>query len=175
MLDDELRALVSVDPSTGWHARVRDRVAADAERTTRVFFRRTALTIAAIVVVAVGALLWPRASRDSGAPARDRLFASDITSFTPLARPHRPAIEAAAVSTATRAAAEHDVVIPVSPRVSSDTVQVDSREASALQDLFAMAADLPLLDVREPQTGPIVVPQISIEPILDSPSEGDRP
>ena len=163
MIDDELRALVSVDPPPGWDARVKARVAADGEAGHRGLMRNLALAAAAVVVIAVGASLWSNRtldSRSAAVPAALEARALSVNAWPSMqhaTRPARPALPA----------------LPALP-APGGAIQVDEREARALRELFASASGLQLA-VPEPRTGPIVVPDIAIEPIVDPNSEGDRP
>jgi hypothetical protein len=169
MIDDELRALVSVDPTPGWEARVRSRVAADRSVAASVLMRNVALAAAAVVAVAVGASLWSNVARNSRstepAALNARAFALDgWTLLSPPAVPAQPALPALPAAPA----------LPTLPALPArGAVQVDPREARALRELFATAPALSL-PLPEPRTGPIVVPEIAIEPIANSNTEGAR-
>jgi hypothetical protein len=163
MIDDELRALVSVDPTPGWEARVRSRVAADRSVAASVLMRNVALAAAAVVAVAVGASLWSNVARNSRStePAALNARAFALDGWTLLSPPAVPALPAAPA-------------LPTLPALPArGAVQVDPREARALRELFATAPALSL-PLPEPRTGPIVVPEIAIEPIANSNTEGAR-
>jgi hypothetical protein len=164
MIDDELQALVSVDPTPGWEARVRSRVAAADVVGRRTLVRNLALAAAAVVSVAVGASLWSNVARNSRStePAVLAARAVALEGWPLLSLPARPALSALPDRPAR----------PDLPAASA--IQVDPREARALRALFATASSMSLA-VPEPRTGPIVVPEIAIAPIGNSDSEGARP
>jgi hypothetical protein len=164
MIDDELRVLVSVDPPSGLDVRVRARVAADAAVAPRHSVRHLALAAAAVLIIVIGTVLGSKRASDSR-PAdvtvlASRAMPSDVWPSLPqTARPARPAPPALSALSARPAPG------------TLAAVQMDQREVRALRRLFAFASVAPLA-VPEPRTGPIVVPEIAIEPIAASNTEG---
>jgi hypothetical protein len=170
MIDDELRALVSVEPRHGWDANLSTRVAAGAAARQRAALRHFALAAAGVVVVSASAVLWWVSARDvrslaDAPPLEARAAALEAwPAFESAPAMDRPALPAPPAPPA----------LPAPPAQRHlRVVQVDQREARALRELFSSASTLSLA-VPEPRSGPIVVPEIAIEPIAASNIEGAR-
>ena len=167
MIDDELRALISVDPTPGFSTRLRTRVASDVRMRHRRFLPQLAFAAAAVLSIASGALLWRDAAPDSrsaasSVPLEARAVAVGVWPAPPAlaARPALPALGALPPAPA----------LPARPVLAA--IQFDDREARALRALFASTARRPLPDVPQPRTEPIIVPEIAIQPIADFDPEG---
>jgi hypothetical protein len=119
------------------------------------------LAVAALVVALAVAAGWPHDPVDRNARPMQTIEARALP-ITPLS----PVV----VPTAIAAHSPTPGVLLHRPA----RVQVDPAEARALRSLFATAASLPPVDIPAPATAPIVVPQISIEPLTHAMSEGDR-
>jgi hypothetical protein len=161
MIDDELRALMAAEPSPGWRARLHAQVAAERDRARIFVLPRAVLAVAALVVALAVAAGWPHDPVDRNARPIQTIEARALP-ITPLS----PVV----VPTAIAAHSPTPGVLLHRPA----RVQVDPAEARALRSLFATAASLPPVDIPAPATAPIVVPQISIEPLTHAMSEGDR-
>lgn len=175
MLDDELRDLVSVDPSRDWLTRVSAQVAADAARPRNLAHSPISLVAVVLFVGALVVSLAPRSFRSALPISDDRMIPSRALALDPSALPARTAMRGAVrpEPTQLRPSNSAHTAIPA-PTDPIAAVQIDSREARTLQQLFAAPPLLHALDVREPEAGPIVMPEISIDPILNSPVEGAR-
>jgi hypothetical protein len=167
MLDHELRALVSVDPSPDFQARVRSRVGAEPARVGWLSVPAAALGAAAVVVVvAVVALTFVFTP---GVP-NPRATGGNHVMVANAVGPHAPLAGTVPVERPGRA--------PVSPAhrtqaVSFSRVQLDRDETLALQRLFASSWTRMVTDAAEPVHGPIVIPEIVIEPlVVDGLTEG---
>jgi hypothetical protein len=169
MLDDELRALVSVNPSPDFQARVRTGISRAPARVRWLGMPAAALALAAMVVMAVAVALVFRTGdrRHESSPSPGLLTTTQATAepaglVPPVAAHGRP--QPAPVSVSRRLAD------------SRPDVQIDRAETRALHQLFASPIPIIIVDEseREPR-GDVVIPSISIKPLtLDTRSEGDR-
>jgi hypothetical protein len=185
MLDDELRALVSVDPPPGLNGRIRAHVVAGRKPSPRgplaVLFLPWVGAAAVLFVALAG---WFVATKGHGTTSPNRPVPPGSLETRATARSlpaerrdvaitARPGMSDSTAS-ATVARAPQRRSVSRTPEA-HPAIQVDDEEARALRALFASSARLPLLEVPTPHSEPIAVQQISIEPIAESVSEGARP
>ena len=167
MFDDELRVLVSVDPSDGFESRVRARLAAEPARSTGREVELRLLAIAAAIVAAIMLPSWlgtvPPAAPDPSLPVPSRAtWALAPVAATLQESPLRGAVAVAAPA-------------PVAHRAGAHTgaAQIDSREAAALRQLFSSTVRVAIVSGLEQQDTVVNIPQIVIEPIdVDASPEG---
>jgi hypothetical protein len=163
MLDHELRALVSVDPSPDFQARVRSRVAAGTARVGWFGLRAAALGAAAVVVVALTFVFAPTSRNARPITFNEPRVAHAVGRYVPLAE----------TVSLERPAQVHPVSARGTPPVSASPVQLHRGETLALQRLFASSWHTIVTDASEPAHGPIVIPEIVLEPVvMDGPTEG---
>jgi hypothetical protein len=157
MLDDELRALVSVDPPRGFQARVQATIAARPSPSRWLPVRRHWFVPAA-AGAALAIVSWLNAPVER-TQELELLQARAIVYPAPLP---------------SRIGSRPPVVDPV-PAVRRSRIQFDAAESRALRALFASAPAISIVTIVPPEDGPIVIPEISIAPLVaaDSP-QGDR-
>jgi hypothetical protein len=174
MLEDELRALVSVDPSPDFQARVKTRIHAAETSGWWVGLGSPwlGLRFAAVgvtVTLAAGLTTYSVLMRDGAShdASGEAVSASAAIAGVPVPL-STPVVARGSVQGATRP--------PVVPQARSQTrVYLDRAETLALQRLFAQAGALPPLEFSAPTGELIVIPEITIAPIvIDTISEGDR-
>lgn len=171
MLDDELRALVSVDHSPEFRARVRTRVAAGGPAAPRLGLRLAFAGATVAIAALVAGVVW-----FTEPPHAD--------SVPVLLTAQQPALPAAALSAA---------IVPVPPQLTGSLapapsgrgahmaarglprsrVIVDRAEALALQALFGAAGALPAMNFPEPTGDAVVIPELTIAPIVIASAEGE--
>jgi hypothetical protein len=160
MLDDELRALVSIDPPPGFQARVRAAIATQPAPSRWWQARGLWLMPAAAAAVAGLAIAtWLKA---------------------PVERPREPQVlQARAMVDAAplpgRIGHRPPGVTTSKPAASPPAIQFDAAEGRALRALFSSAPAISIVTFVPPENSPIVIPEISIAPLVaaDSP-QGDR-
>ena len=162
MADDELRALLSVDPSPDFTARVRSAVRSDRPRTTWAL--KATFGLAALLALAL--------SLPSFIERQTHVAGSTTLVSTPLRQANIPLREAIADlrERQPRALVRARKALP--SLVEGSKIQLDPRELRALRALFA---DPPAAYIELPETsdGPIVIPAVKVEPLqLDSLSGG---
>lgn len=165
MLDDELRALVSVDAPEGFQSRVQATIAARYAPTAWQQVRRlwfVPVAAAAALVIAV----WLNAPVEKPGEV-DTLVARAITYVAPL--PPRISSQPPAVRIA------GPRLNAIAPAEALAAVQFDAAEGRALRALFAAAPAIAIVTIVPPEDAPIVFPEISIAPLVaDESSKGDR-
>jgi hypothetical protein len=175
-VDRELQALVSVDPSRQFLARVRGRIADEPAPVTSPFSWRFAgvLAAAAAAVVVVMLVRWS-GDEPVSRPAVPQLAATALpNASTTIAAPERSAIERTNVPADSPAPARAGVSVAAAP---APEVLLDAREAAALRALIAGVragrVDLaPVLSASAPS--PMDLPPltaIAIQPIAIDPLE----
>lgn len=180
MLDDELRALVSVEPAAGFDAQVRTRVRADSERRAAwlTWWRPLGAVMAAAAIVALA--IAGSAGRDNGSgssrPAAPLGNRAALT-YLPLAA----GVGAQPPMAATDPAPGADVR-PAGGRLSPvdrlPAAILNPAEVRALQQLFAspplVAAASGLERTAEgPDLEPLVIPELSFTPLAIEAAEGE--
>ena len=181
MVDDELRTLLSIEPSPALASKVRARVQRDQEAARWHGPRPIGIGVAATLAVVAGIVLLPVALHQTEAPPAGNVVASETANeLAPLRVAVAPVgpdgpiavVPVGQVGRGGPAAPGADRVTSVM-RSSFGTVQIDRAEALALQRLFASAVDGVIIDAPQPSQGDLVIPQIAIEPLtLDIRSEG---
>jgi hypothetical protein len=165
MLDDELRALVSVDAPQGFQARVQATIAARQAPTAWSHMRRLwFVPVAATAALVIAAWL----NTPVETPREVEMLAGRATA---LAAPLPPRIESrpSAVQIA-----RPTLSTTASPEALA-AVQFDAAEGRALRALFASAPTIAIVTYVPPEDAPIVIPEISIAPLVaDESSKGDR-
>ena len=167
MIDDELRALVSVEPAADFQARVRTRIAAEPSRAAAWNMPLAMLAAAATIAAVVGPY-WltsvpgqlPSAVLQSPpitlAPAPVQMLAPAPHTAPPVVR-------------RTTRAMPRTVLTATAP----PAVQIDRAESAALQRLFSAPLPAAVVDLPQPRDGFIDIPQIALEPlVVDESSEG---
>jgi hypothetical protein len=196
MLDDELRALTSVEPSPEFRARVRAAVASTGRTTHAPWWRPLAVLATACIVTSIvwlTAVTW-RTEPASHVAAGSRVHPSDnVTAPRHIPPPDahnaqddrditRASGAPRARTTRPRQPREHSPSTATARGISAEPtrsrVQIDPREAAALRQLFTT----PLaVTVVEPTAVPatsgsqsaIVIPELSIAPLEIEALEGD--
>jgi hypothetical protein len=166
MLDDELRTLISVEPSAEFQARVRSRVSREPIRrgwlTLPLRPLAVAATMAAAAVVIYAAVMARGNPPSSAVLPSERHTAWFVTTSRPVA-PELPAIVREAEMRPPRAA-------------SVSLVQIDRAESHALRRLFSSPVPILMVDAPKPADDPdLTIPSISIAPLVaETRPEGDR-
>ena len=194
MIDDELRSLLSVNPSPGLEARIRARVDPSSHRETASSVGAAgvdvpspagwrgpvagALAIAATLTLALGIGLLPRIARRAEPPRTVPVLAQQrMMGVAPLSAPVGAHSHLAAQSPA--AAPSPNLPAPHLPAPNLATpkslpqVQIDRAETLTLHRLFASPVSGAIVDAAPQAAGELVIPHIAIEPLtLDIRSEG---
>jgi hypothetical protein len=178
-LDRELRALLAVDPSPEFAARVRGRVAATPTYVGRGF-SPAAVLVAAAAAVAMAVVL----SRQPEAPPPTSFASHDIQLPPAVVAPTPVQANPDAVAVAARR-----VAAPPVPQPAASEIVIDPAETRALLrliratrdgslDLSAAVRATPPSAMDVPAIDPIVIPPLTIDPLnLNGPTaeEGVRP
>lgn len=165
-IDRELQALLAVDPSPGFTARVRARIADDP--ATRAAWFPRALVVAATAAVVIVAIVVARQLSEGPASERSAkaIALHESRSIALLdARPLPPVLPVLPL----QPFPPIQPLRPVPPR-SDPEILIDAREASALRSLIRRAGD-GRIDVRLVFTNLAPLEDVSIEPIVIVPLE----
>ena len=189
MLDEELRALVSVEPPQGFEARVRATIAAQPALSPWWQVRRFWLVPAAI---ATGLVIAAWLNVPVEGPKEAGLLQARATAYaTPSAAPVAAALPAQIASRSldhgssrsldhgSSRSLDHGSSRSLHRRSSASArlpvVQFDAAESRALQALFSSTPAIAIVTIVPPEDAPIVIPGISIAPLVAVDSkEGDR-
>ncbi len=166
MLDDELRALVSVDAPQGFQARVKATIAARQAPTTWSLVRRLWLVpVAAAAALVIAAWLNAPVERPEEVELLGARATAYVAPLTPRIGSQPPAVPIARPTLNTSASPE-----------ALAAVQFDAAEGRALRALFSSAPAIAIVTIVPPEDAPIVIPYISIAPLVAdaSPEKGDR-
>jgi hypothetical protein len=155
-LERELRALLDVEPSPDFVARVRTDVHADAIADVWLSGRWIAVAAAAVVIVGVSAWMATRSAQPPTSPAA--IVSQQLASVPSVQSPAPPTVPSSAPQTAAPAANVLEVV--VSPR-----------ESAGLRYLLAALRDGRLDSAAMPNdtadaSMPIVIEPITVEPLV---------
>lgn len=174
MLDQELRALVSVEPSPDFEARVRTTIAGQAAPRSWLRLWSPMSAAAGSVVIAIVLGHWADSNtfvqdeaRSHASNATDRLLPSSggVADPSPLRLP-------------VAAGTERTAPLPVVVRTTAahSMVQIDRAEAEALQRLFAAppAISISVAAAARSASDALEIPELKIAPLtIDAPAEGD--
>jgi hypothetical protein len=175
MIDDELRVLLSVEPSPGFEAGIRNRVSVGGPAVRWRLGHPAIMALAAALVVAVGIGLVSRSARQPDAPRAESPLVQR-TAASPAAPP--PVVAESTAIVPPRDAAQSRRRTTAVVATVADTrvphVQIDRAESLALQRLFASPVNGTVVDVApSPASELLFIPPIAIEPLtLEIRSEG---
>ena len=165
MLDDELRALVSVDAPQGFQGRVQATIAARQAPTAWSHMRRLwFVPVAATAALLIAAWLNAPVEKLEEAEMLSARATAYVAPLSPRIGSQPPVVQIAGPRLTTIASPE-----------ALTAVQFDAAEGRALRALFASTPAIAIVTIVPPEDAPIVIAKISIDPLVadDSP-QGDR-
>ena len=156
MLDQELRALVSVDPSPEFEARIRTTIASQPVRSRGFRWWQPMAAVVMLALLAIVAGRWP----------------DDIDEVQALRSTGTWQMAAPAGAAAMHRPDRHVDATPVDIGSRRKTVQINAAEAAALQQLLAQPPTALAIVLDETAVEPaddsatgIVIPELSIAPL----------